>query len=203
VSTETSERIFPMNSPTSMNRREAVRRIALLMGGAMVGSQFILSGQTVPGKTAPAFTEDDRALLDEIGDTIIPETSIPGAKATGIGAFMIMMVNDTYGEANHATFQAGLGKINDSSMAKFGKPFAACPAADRKVLANELYALDRAHRAKKTDDDSARYFGMMRDLTVLGYYSSEIGCTKAVRYIEVPGAYHGDVPYKKGDPAWF
>ena len=42
------------------------------------------------------------------------------------------------------------------------------------------------------------YFRMMKELALLGYFSSEIGCTKAVRYIEVPGAYHGDVPYTKG-----
>ena len=203
MSAETPERTSSMNSIATINRREAVRRIALLMGGAMVGSRFILSGQTVPGKTAAAFTEDDRALLDEIGETIIPETKIPGAKATGIGAFMVMMVNDTYGDADHATFKAGLGAINDASTAKFGKGFLACSPAERTALANELNTRDRDHKNKKSKDDSANYFGMMRDLTVLGYYSSEIGCTKAVRYIEVPGAFHGDVPYKKGDPAWF
>ena len=203
MSTEARERTPSMSSIATINRREAVRRIALLMGGAMVGSQFILSGQTVPGKTAAPFTDADRALLDEVGETIIPETTIPGAKAVGIGAFMAMMVNDTYGDADHAVFQAGLSKINDASNAKFGKTFLACTPVERTALANELNALDRAQRDKKTRDDSARYFGMMRDLTVLGYFSSEIGCTKAVRYIEVPGAYHGDVPYKKGDPAWF
>src|SRR5271170_2051985 len=125
-----------MNPIASINRREAVRRIALLMGGAMVGSPFILSGQTVPGKTAAAFTEDDRALLDEIGDTIIPDTKVPGAKAAGIGAFMVMMVNDTYSDADHATFKAGLGAINDASAAKFGKTFIACSPAERTALAN-------------------------------------------------------------------
>ena len=49
----------------------------------------------------------------------------------------------------------------------------------------------------------ALYFRAMKELACLGYFSSEIGCTQAVRYIEVPGAYHGDVPYKKGDPAWY
>jgi hypothetical protein len=44
---------------------------------------------------------------------------------------------------------------------------------------------------------------MIKDLTLLGYFSSQIGCTQAVRYIEVPGAFQGDVPYVKGQKAWF
>jgi hypothetical protein len=186
-----------------MNRREAIRRIALLMGGAMVGSEILLSGQTIPGKTAAGFTEDDRALLDEIGDTIIPETDIPGAKAVHIGAFITMMVADCYNDKQHAVFMEGLQKIDAASRAMNGKTFMECAPAERTALANALEAEQRAQYAKKAKDDPVHYFRMMKELTVLGYFSSEIGCTKAVRYVEVPGAYHGDVPYTKGERAWF
>jgi len=186
----------PIHSLTAMNRREAVRRIALLMGGAMIGSRLILSGQAMPDKTAAAFTDDDKALLDEIGETILPATDIPGAKATGIGAFMAMMVNDCYTDKEHAEFVAGMAKVKEASSSKYGKTFLALQPSERTDLLNEIYVSQRKH-------NQAPYFKMMKDLTLLGYFSSEIGCTKAVRYIEVPGAYHGDVPYKKGDPAWF
>lgn len=43
---------------------------------------------------------------------------------------------------------------------------------------------------------------MLRDLTVLGYFTSEIGATQALNYIEVPGRYEGCIDYKKGDKAW-
>jgi hypothetical protein len=187
-----------------INRREAIRRIALLMGGAMAGSRYILSGETVPGKPAiEAFTDGDRALLDEIGETILPETNIPGAKAVGIGAFMVMMVNDCYGEKEHAIFREGLGKVDDASRAKFGKAFMACTPAERTEIADALEKEQRAHHEKKAKGEFEHYFRMMKDLTLLGFFSSEIGCTQAVRYIEVPGAYHGDVPYTKGEKAWF
>jgi hypothetical protein len=188
--------LSPMHSLTAMNRREAVRRIALLMGGAMVGSRLILSGQTMPDKAGAAFTDEDKALLDEIGETILPATDIPGAKAAGIGAFMAMMVNDCYSDKEHAEFVAGMAKVNEACSAKYGKSFLASQPSERTALLNEIYDSQRKH-------NKASYFKMMRDLTLLGYFSSEIGCTKAVRYVEVPGAYHGDVPYKKGDPAWY
>lgn len=187
-----------------MNRREAVWRIALLMGGAMVGSQVLLSGQTLADtKSSPGFSPDELALLDGIGDTIIPETQIPGAKAVQIGAFMAMMVTDCYSDQQHAAFREGLARIDAAANARFGRAFLQCTPGQRTDLANALDAEQRAQFAKKAKDEPAHYFRMMKELTVLGYFSSEIGCTQAVRYVEVPGAFHGDVPYKKGDPAWF
>jgi hypothetical protein len=187
-----------------MNRREAVRRIAILMGGAMVGSQVLLRGQTVPDKASTApFTDADRALLDEIGDTIIPVTDIPGAKAVNIGAFMTMMVNDCYNDKQHAVFAEGLGKINDACKAKCGCTFSESTPAQRTDLLNALDTEQKTYQKTKAKDDPSHYFRMMKELTLLGYFSSELGCTQAVKYIEVPGAYHGDVPYKKGDRAWF
>ena len=70
-------------------------------------------------------------------------------------------------------------------------------------LANALEAEQRSYNHTKGKDDPAHYFRMMKELAILGYFTSEIGCTQAVKYVEVPGAYHGDVPYKKGDRAWF
>jgi hypothetical protein len=168
----------------------------------MIGSKYILSGQPIPMKvTDIVFTDADKALMDEIGETIIPATSIPGAKAVGIGAFMAMMVNDCYDDKEHAAFREGLTKINDEARAKYGKSFLECSAEERTAVCNALDAEQKAH--KKGEDDPLRYFKMMRELTVLGYFSSEIACTQAIRFVEVPGAYHGDVPYKKGDKVWF
>jgi hypothetical protein len=190
--------------PQGMSRRDAVWRIALLMGGAMVGSEAILSGQTVADKgPSSGFSDADRALLDEIGETIVPATDIPGAKAAGIGAFMTMMVTDCYNDRQHAAFAEGLRNINDASRSRFGTPFMDSTPAQRTELCNALDAEQREFEKTRTKDYPAHYFRMMKELSVLGYFSSQIGCTQAVKYVEVPGAYHGDYPYKKGDRAWF
>jgi len=194
----------PAQGPLAMNRREAVRRLALLMGGVMIGSEVFLSGQSAPDKgPMPAFSDADRALLDKIGDTIVPKTDIPGAADVGIGAFMVMMVNECYSEKQHAIFQDGLAKINAASTAKYGATFDKLTPAQRTDFANALDAEQKAYTLKKTKDQPTHYFRMMKELSVLGFFSSEIGCTQAVRYIEVPGAYHGDIAYKKGDHAWY
>jgi hypothetical protein len=181
-----------------LNRREAVARMALLLGGTFVGAQVFLRGETILGKTAgPGFSAADIALLDEIGDTIIPATNTPGAKATGIGAFMVLMVNDCYEAENQAIFQRGLVQLEAACQQRYGKSFMACSPADRTALLNTL---DAASRAQKTP---VHYFRLMKELTLLGYFTSEIGCTQALRHVETPGMYDGNVPYKKGDRAWF
>ena len=192
------------SEPWLMSRRDAVVRIALLMGGAFVGSQALLSGQVLRDtKAAGAFTDADIALLDEIGESIIPATSIPGAKSVHIGAFMTIMVNDCYNARQHVTFVDGLTKVNAASKAKYGKGYMDLSRAQRTELANALETEQRAQYANRGKDEEVHYFRLMKELTILGFYSSEVGCTQALRYVEVPGAFHGDVPYKKGDPAWF
>lgn len=187
-----------------MNRREALARLAALMGGAVIGAGPFLRGAPVEGKTPGAgFSSADVALLDEIGDTIIPATATPGAKAVGIGAFMAMMVNDCYDDQHHAIFKAGLARLDADCRGRFGQSFVDCTAAERTAFLNELDHEQRSHHGKKSPDDLPHYFSMMKQLTLLGYFSSEIGCTQALRYVETPGGFNGDVPYKKGDRAWF
>lgn len=193
-----------MHSPHLLSRREAIARIAVLMGGAMVGGDLMLRGQTNPSTAARvSFSAAELALLDEIGETIIPATHTPGAKATQIGAFMEMMVNDCYDPAHQAAFKSGLAEVNAASTAKFGHDFMAASVIQRTSLLNELDAEQRRHTLAKTKEQPAHYFRMMKQLTLLGYFTSEIGATQALRFTEVPGGYDGNAPYKKGDRNWF
>lgn len=193
-----------MNPTTLLSRREAIARLALVLGGTLIGGDVWLRGETVAGKTlVNDFTAADLALLDEIGETIIPATDTPGAKSIKIGAFMVMMVNDCYDNAHHAAFRAGLPAINAASKAKFGHDFMAASPAERTALLNELDAEQRKHQATKPKDAPAHYFRMMRQLTIVGYFTSETGATQALNFAEVPGRFDGNAPYKKGDRASF
>ncbi|MGI9262739.1 MAG: gluconate 2-dehydrogenase subunit 3 family protein, partial [Woeseiaceae bacterium] len=54
----------------------------------------------------------------------------------------------------------------------------------------------------RDDDAPAHYFRMMKELTLLGYFTSEIGYTQAMRYVETPGRYDPCVPYTTGEKSW-
>lgn len=187
-----------------MNRREAIGRVALIMGGTLVGAEFLLSGCRPHNTTvADLFDQDHVAFLDEIADTILPDTkSSPGAKAAKVGPFMAVMVRDCYWPADQDVFLKGIGKVDEASNKKFSKKFMDLDATQKTALLTDLDKEQKEYSKTKKPKDPNHYFRMMKELTLLGYFTSEVGCTKALRYVPVPGRYDGCIPYKKGDKAW-
>jgi len=195
-----------------MNRREALSRVAIIMGGTVLGAEAFLSGCTT-AKTGLTFSADDIAFLNEVGEVIIPATNTPGAKEAKVGEFMSVMVRDCYDEKNQNIFMEGVRELQFKvSKAKIGKSFMEANANERHDLITALdkevkEASVRAAEERKKDpnskkDVSKHYFTMMKELTLTGFFTSEVGATKALRYVAIPGRYEGCVPYKKGDKAW-
>lgn len=189
-----------------MNRREAIGRVALIMGGTMIGAEFLLSG-CKPGMGTSTveniFDQDHTAFLDQVADTILPDTpSSPGAKAAKVGSFMAVMVRDCYEKPDQDIFLKGISQIDDAANKKFSKKFMDLDATQRTALLTDLDKEQKDYSKTKKPADPNHYFRMMKELTLLGYFTSEVGCTKALRYVPVPGRFDGCIPYKKGDKAW-
>ena len=213
-----------------INRREAIRRVSALLGGvALVGGSNLLTGcmgkDSAPANHA-AFTVEDIAFLDEIAETILPETKTPGAKAAKVGAFMTVMVTDSYSPRDQQAFRDGMRALDDASKKANNVGFMAATPAQRLSLLNTLDREQKAERdsrdityravrqrlleivtgqhtdVPKSDLPPVHYFRMMKELALLGYFTSEIGYTNAQRYTEVPGRYDPCVPYVKGETSW-
>ncbi len=187
-----------------MNRREAINRVAILLGGTIIGAELIASGckTKTAGNVSDFFGTDHIAFLNEVADTILPTTHTPGAKAAKVGEFMAVMVNDCYEPKDQEIFMNGLAAIDDASTKKFGKDFMQLNAEQRTALLTDLDKEQKEYNKAKKHTDGSHYFRMMKELTLLGYFTSEIGCTQALRYVPVPGKYDGNFPYKKGDRAF-
>ena len=186
-----------------MNRREAIGRVGLLLGGSVIGAEFFISGcKSDSKKAADLFSPDTTAFLNEVAETILPATNTPGAKAANVGHFMGVMVNDCYTADDQKIFNKGIADLDDASDKKFGKKFMEIDSKQRTELLTALDKEQKDYTKTKKAEDPNHYFRMMKELTLLGYFTSEIGATKALRYIAVPGRYDGCVPYKKGDKAW-
>lgn len=186
-----------------MDRREAVSRVALLLGGTILGAEFFISGcKSEPEKVKELFGQDQINFLNEVGDTILPATATPGAKAANVGKFMAVMVKDCYKPDDQKVFTKGLSQLDDACQKKNGKKFMECDPKQRTAVLIEMDNEQKNYQKSKKKEDPNHYFRMMKELTMLGYFTSEVGATKALRYLPVPGKYDGDVPYKKGDKAW-
>jgi len=193
-------------------RREAIERVSMLLGGtALVGQSAMLAGCVTlravddagtADAAAALFTDDEIALLDEIADTILPETDTPGAKAAGVGPFIALMVADTYTERDQQVFRDGLRALDDEARARFGVGFVAASPAERVGLLERLDAEQVEHMRRRAPGEPAHYFRMIKELTLLGYFTSEIGYTQAMRYVETPGRFEPCVPHAPGDKVW-
>jgi hypothetical protein len=184
-----------------INRREALSRVAIIMGGTILGADAFASGIRI-STTNIALTKMDIAFLNEVAETILPKTKTPGAKEANVGAFMQIMVNDCYETKDQAIFMEGIKKLDEASKKMNGKSFMLSTPAQRTSL---LVALDKeAKEYQKTKkwEEPKHYFSMMKELTLTGFFSSEVGATKALRHEAVPGKFIGSYPYKKGDKAW-
>jgi hypothetical protein len=184
-----------------MNRREAISSVALLLGGTILGADAFLSGCKPSARTVN-FTPTDIAYLDEVAETILPATATPGAKAAKVGEFMTAIVKDCYEEKDQKVFLEGMDKLNEASKKKNSKTFMDSSPEQRHNLLVDLDKEAKEYQKSKGKDDPNHYFRMMKELTLWGYFTSEIGATQALRYVAVPGKYEGCIDYKKGDKAW-
>jgi hypothetical protein len=184
---------------TLMNRRDALKTTAALLGTTIVGAQAFLSGCSSPEQKIDGFNNDIIVLLDEIGETILPETtSSPGAKAAKIGDFMKKIVTDCYDDDEQKIFFEGLTRLETSVEEKYNKNFLKLDPQDRIGLLTEF---DKESRTPSADGKE-HFFNMLNQLTVWGFFSSEPGATKALRYVPIPGRYEGCIPLVKGQGAW-
>lgn len=185
-----------------MHRREAVQYISLLLGGTLVGANAFLTGCKTGTDTNYTFSEDDIAFLNEVGETILPKTATPGAKAANVGEFMKVMVNDCYEAQDQKIFHEGIDQLKEASKKQLDTSFMEATPQQRHELLVALDQEQKDYMKNKAAEDRPHYFRMMKELTLLGYFTSEVGSKEARRHVPVPGRYEGCIPYKKGDKAF-
>jgi hypothetical protein len=174
-----------------MNRREAVQRVALMMGGVLAAPLMAgVMGQITNTGLSVIVSAEQEAFLAEVADIIIPTTDTPGAKAAGVEKFIVRVMRDCYKKEDQDKFYAGLAKLDADSQAKFGKGFTSLDVTQK----NEMVKLS-------TVNDKP-FFQRMKELTVTGYFTSEIGATKALAYLRIPGKFEGCIPLKSGQKTW-
>lgn len=181
-----------------MNRRDAVKAATALLGGVLVTSNgFLIACARDSNRAAgKVLSVDDQSLIEEIADTLLPTTpSSPGAKAAGAGAAINLLLSDCYEPEQQKRVVNGLKEFRSMCRQRCGDNFASLPQKEREQVLREVDA--EARKAGPT-----HYFGLVRELSLQAYFSSEIGMTKALRYIMVPGKWAGCVPLAPGQPAW-
>ena len=126
--------------------------------------------------------DSDQALMEEIADTLLPTTAgSPGAKAAGTGAAMNLILSDCYTPPDQRAVREGLERFRSAHF------------LERSPAERETFVRSVGREA---------WFEPVRQLALGAYFSSEIGMTKALRYVRIPGKYVGCMPLAPGQPAW-
>ncbi|MDJ0700001.1 MAG: gluconate 2-dehydrogenase subunit 3 family protein [Woeseiaceae bacterium] len=180
--------------PLLWTRREAILKASAMLGGAtLVGQSLMLAGcerseTEVPATEEPQdslFSDAELRLLDEIAETILPETETPGAKAAAVGPFIALMVTDTYSPEEQEVFTEGLATIDRECQQAHGRNFVELSSAERLAIA------ERLDRERFDAGESIHYFRMLKELSVLGFFTSEVAYNEILEYVETPGRYDG------------
>ncbi len=174
-----------------MNRRELIQRVTMMLGGVMSAPLMAgAMGEVLNATPNLDITDLQKSLIAEVADVIIPATTTPGAKEAGAQNFIIRVMRDCYLKEDQEKFFAGLNKLNEDSKSKFGKGFLDLKLDQKNEMVEDSTVYNKD------------FFRQMKDLTITGYFTSEIGATQALAYDPIPGKFNGCVPLEKDQKAW-
>ncbi|MGX5855211.1 gluconate 2-dehydrogenase subunit 3 family protein [Dyadobacter jiangsuensis] len=186
-----------------MNRRTAITHVATMLGGVL-SAPTLLAMSRREGHTASEgfpmefnLTESQRMIVEEVAEMIIPKTATPGAKDVGVPAFIVMMLQDCYKTPEHKSFVEGLLYLENKQFLNL--------SAEQKMAVLKQVEIDSVEEMKayqiqqtKMGDNEDReqmaaqakglpFWRLMKELTMLGYFTSEQGMKSSFEYVPIPG----------------
>ena len=196
-----------------MQRRELIKLSALLLGTAAsfsVSRALLAGANAAPGAAAKVFNSTQQTAIDLLSDMIIPTTDTPGAVAAGVPDFIASIIGEWYTDTERDIFFAGLNALDKYCFKQKGQPFHQATEATRiaalqdqeRLAAEYKSAIPGELLAKPAEDEHAPFFKKIKELVVLGYYSSEVGATQELAYRPVPGEYNGNYEFAKVGRQW-
>ena len=175
-----------------MNRREAIKKTALLSGG-MILLNHSLFGQNSSLSTPinVTFGPKQERLLQMVVDTLIPKTDTPGAKELKVDHFVLLMVNDCHSEKAQTAFYSGLHNLDVFTEKYFGQSFALCDTDTR------VEALNSVNKKSDANPELQAFIKITKSRTIQGYLESNYVMTELLPHKMIPDPYDGYYPARK------
>lgn len=198
-----------------MDRREAIKKTALVLGFAISAPAItgVLKGcKPVPEVTFTPefFTEGQATIVGELSEIILPRTSTPGAKDVGVPAFIDSMLKAVYTKEEQEKFLQGLMDFDNDAEQTLGDSFAELDH-DKKIAFvkkhhdNAVATLAGSGAKGWWNAGSAEekpFILKVKELTILGFFTSKVGASEVLQYNPVPGPFQGCVPLADVGKAW-
>jgi gluconate 2-dehydrogenase gamma chain len=179
---------------STIARREAIRRAALLAGVALSPEWLEFAARAQTPATRTYLTSAQGAVLSAAAERILPRTDTPGAVDVGVPAFIDRCYGEFMNPADRQLLVDALDEI-EKAAATQGASFAALTAAQQDAVLRNIATAQQGRTASS--------FELLRSVTVLGYFTSEQVGKNVLHYDPVPGAYDGCVPIDQvGRRSW-
>lgn len=178
-----------------MNRRIALRHLALISGGlVLIPSCDFSSDDILAAYQNLKVTASQKTLLGAISDTIIPAGEIKGALNLEVPDFILVMVNDCFTKENQDKFTAGLTGFPDYVQKTAGKKFESLSTKEKEELILTGTKLEGDDTPEgKTKANISYFLNSTKRFTIQGYMASEYIQTEIIPYSLIPGEYNGAV----------
>ena len=201
-----------------MNRREFLQCTALLISGASASQLgFSLSQEQQVYLAAAAnyntgevdfLTDAQRRIIAAVAEVIIPRTDTPGAIDAGVPRYIELMAADWMKDEERLVFQAGLEDMETRIPREYGEPI------DRLGQKTQLSILEEMEEAASASSwyefantqrqfiSDAPFICQIKELTVWGFFTSEVGSKQVLRFNPMPGRFDGDFPLARDESTW-
>ncbi|PYV56138.1 MAG: hypothetical protein DMG90_19465 [Acidobacteria bacterium] len=192
-----------------MDRRNALKLLAGAASIPLLSREAFSLFRSVHDQlpSAPALKALDPhqdATVTTIAEMIIPQTDTPGAKAARVNQFIDVIVAEWYDADQKSSFLSGLADLDTRSQALFGKDFVDCAPPQQQILLQaledevpEIHAERGAPWEQKFVKDR-HFFYMIKQLTLMGYYTSQIGFEQELHAHIIPPRHAGCAPFEEG-----
>jgi hypothetical protein len=189
----------------TLTRREALKRVAWLMGGTVSASAILAiqkghSATTPAGRKPSILTPPQMSIVSAVSEILIPRTDTPGAIDVGVPRFIALVLEDVYTQKDREHYLAGLADFDAAAHTEQGKEFLALEPMHQVALVRKFHdaAVIEDQRLARPREDLQRPFILMtKELTLLGFFTSEAGATQVLQYVAVPGSYHACLPVEQ------
>jgi hypothetical protein len=184
-----------------MNRREAISKLALIVGGTFTGPTLFAMQRASSDKKITALggtftlTETQRKIVAEVAEHIIPKTTTAGAKDAGVPAFIEMMLNDCYYPLDQNSFLEGLMDLEKNNFLTQSKDVQIATLKQVEMDTKEMmkaYNVQQVKVGDNVDKESMNgkkgvpFWRLIKELTLTGYYTSEQGIKASFIYEPIP-----------------
>jgi hypothetical protein len=200
--------IFSNPSPCSkdddgalkISRREAIRRAVLMLGVALTPSLFSTALQAQSGLTTTVpglryLSESQRAMVAIIAERILPKTDTPGAVDAGVPDFINIIYGKYLNEDDKIMFSAGLDEVATRALKLYNKNIAQLSSEEQDHLLRDI--------ARASQALPKSFFLQIKELTVVGYFTSELVGKTVLKYDPIPGRYDPCIPLSEvGNAQW-